>query len=128
VRAFARDLAMAFAVAAVASSIWGLRHHSRGAVEASVLFAVAFFVIGWTGARRPRAIQRATALWRPIGEAIGRAVSFVALSLLYVFVLAPLALLRAGPKKISSSPPDDAGSASGWRPWEAPRGASDRMY
>jgi hypothetical protein len=128
VRAFGRDVALAFAVAAVASSLWGLRHHSRGTVEASVLFAVTFFVIGWIGARRPSVIQRATALWRPVGEAIGRAVSFVALSLLYVFVLAPLALLRGGPKKIASSHQDDAGSASGWRPWEAPRGASDRMY
>jgi carbamoyltransferase len=128
VHAFARDLAMAFAVAAVASSLWGLRRHSPRAVVASVLFAAAFFAIGWTGSRRPQSVQRAAALWRPVGEAIGRAVSFVALSLLYVFVLAPLALLRRGPKRIVSSPPDEERLASHWRPWEGPRGASDRMY
>ena len=128
VRAFTRDFALGCAVAAVASLLWGLRHHSKGAVAASAVFAAALLAIVGTASRRPQAVRRLTAIWRPLGEAIGRAVSRVSLSILYLFVLAPLALVRRGPRRIVSSPPGEAGSASYWRPWDAPRGGSDRMY
>jgi carbamoyltransferase len=127
-RALARDLAVAMAAGAALVSLHSFRQHSRAMAPIAAALAAGSLLVAWTRARRPDAFRQLAALWQPVGERIGRGLSFAALSLVYCTILLPLAWVGRGRGSIASTPAHVASLHSYWRAFEAPRGGPDRMY
>jgi hypothetical protein len=118
---------MASALAIIGAIVLAFRHRST-ALASVALLALLALVAASARKAPPALLWRAAALWRPVGDAVGTGLSFLALNAVYWTVLGPISLVRRARRETLSMPQSQAECPSYWQETEASRGAPDRMY